>query len=122
MSGVQRSSTEKKSWRKDHVSYHKDDGCDCSLHDEDPPNEPSVDSVSSSSDVQSSSADLESNFIKAISLSSLIHPTHDLCLLPVPMRQDTKSSGALLDLAGAQTLLMDACNAFGLSLEAFQHL
>ena len=123
MNEARRNSIKKSSYRKDHVNYLEDDGCDFSLHYEGQPlSEPSVDTDSSSSDVQSNSTDVESNFVKAISLSSLIHPTHDLCLLPVSMRQDTVSSGSLLNLAGAQTLLMDACNTFGLSLQDFQYL
>ncbi|KAJ5379386.1 Fungal specific transcription factor [Penicillium cosmopolitanum] len=116
--GDRKSSIGRSSWRKDHVSYLEGNGCDFSLCDEDSPNEHSAESY----DIQSNSTDVESNFVKAIGLSALIHPTHDLCLLPVPMRQETTSSGSLLNLAGAQNLLMDACIAFDLSLEGFQHL
>ncbi|KKA22697.1 Fungal specific transcription factor [Rasamsonia emersonii CBS 393.64] len=70
----------------------------------------------------SGSPDVESNFVKAISLSSLIHPTHEICSSPLPTRRDMSSSSSLLNLVGAQTLLTETCNVLGLSIRMFQRL
>ncbi|KAJ5982942.1 Fungal specific transcription factor [Penicillium waksmanii] len=118
MNRARKRSIEKSPSLKDHFNNLEGTGCDFRLHDEDSSNENSAES----DDIQFNSIDVESNFVKAIGLSALIHPTHDLCLLTLPMKQETILSGSILNLAGAQSLLMDACDAFGLSLEGFQHL
>lgn len=66
--------------------------------------------------------DIESNFIKAIGLSSLIHPTHDRRQSDVPVMDKDIFSTSLLNLASAQNLMADACDVFGLSLPGFEYM
>ncbi|KAF2815542.1 uncharacterized protein BDZ99DRAFT_198166 [Mytilinidion resinicola] len=63
------------------------------------------------------------NFVRAISLSSIIHPTHESCLTPPPSISDgSPSSGFFINLAGAQDLIMQACQALNLSIRTLQSL
>lgn len=66
--------------------------------------------------------DIESNFIKAIGLSSLIHPTHDRRQSDFLFMDKDISSTSLLNLASAQNLMADACDVFGLSLPGFEYM
>ncbi|KAJ5998973.1 Fungal specific transcription factor [Penicillium sp. IBT 35674x] len=66
--------------------------------------------------------DIESNFVKAIGLSSLIHPTHDRRQSDVLSMDKDTSSTSLLNLASAQNLMADACDVFGLSLPGFEYI
>ncbi|KAJ5538193.1 Fungal specific transcription factor [Penicillium frequentans] len=66
--------------------------------------------------------DIESNFVKAIGLSSLIHPTHDRRQSDFLFMDKDISSTSLLNLASAQNLMADACDVFGLSLPGFEYM
>lgn len=84
-------------------------------------NELGGDYDSESSDIPPDSLGIESNFVKAIGLSSMIHPTHDKCAIYPPSPDSTTMPGPLLNLTAAQSLLTDACEVFGLSLQEFQY-
>lgn len=88
-----------------------------------PPIETCTDTESESSEINTTVTDIASNFVKAIGLSSLIHPTHDLRNSSEDRDQSTMpSSSYLLNLAGAQDLLMDACHVLEVTLPQFQLL
>ena len=62
------------------------------------------------------------NFAKAISISSLFHPSHEA---PQDMQPDQKGSalpGFLLIMAGVQEKLTKACEVLKLSLQQIQSL
>lgn len=62
------------------------------------------------------------NFVRAISLSSLIHPTHDLRIRPVLEHLRALPDTIFIDLARAQNLITQACNAMDLSVTGLQTL
>ncbi|KEF57228.1 uncharacterized protein A1O9_07418 [Exophiala aquamarina CBS 119918] len=70
----------------------------------------------------SNSPEAAINFVKAISLSALIHPTHEPCSSPELVPKSSVSSGSLLNLVEAQTLLTETCHMFHMSIQVFQHL
>jgi hypothetical protein len=72
--------------------------------------------------VLSTSPEVEINFVKAVSLSSLIHPTHEPYSQSTYSQSDAMPSHSLLSLIGAQSSLMEACDEFGVSIHEFQHL
>ncbi|EAW15390.1 uncharacterized protein NFIA_047250 [Aspergillus fischeri NRRL 181] len=65
--------------------------------------------------------DLGANFIKAISLTSIIHPTHQHVLPPLPSL-DHNSGSNFLKVVDMQSFLLEICLDFGLSLSTFQLL
>lgn len=70
----------------------------------------------------SSSAEAENNFVKAMHISALMHPTHEILSSPVPLRKDSTSSTSLLNLYDAQSRLAEACDVLGLTMQVFQQL
>lgn len=68
------------------------------------------------------SSEIEHNFVKAVSLSSLIHPVHEIQSPSPPPRGNIAASTSLLDVIGTQTLLMEACEVLSLSILDFQRL
>lgn len=70
----------------------------------------------------SSSAEAENNFVKAMHISALMHPTHEILSSPVPLGKDSTSSSFLLNLYGAQDRLAEACDVLGLTMQVFQQL
>lgn len=112
----------KRPWQRAGTGYLDSPRRRSDISDDRIPNEPSANS-GPSHEIQPNSADMASNFVKAIGLSSLIHPTHDLCEIFLPPGQGTiSSSGSLLNLVGAQELLLDACHVLNVSLPQFQYL
>lgn len=73
-------------------------------------------------DTSDSSDTAATNFVRAISLSSLIHPTHESCLTPPASVSEMSSSGFFINLAGTQDLIMQSCHALNLSINTLQSL
>jgi hypothetical protein len=108
----------KEQWQGDNDLDVESGDDDCAVYSEQGTESYDLGEDSDSSD----SPDVEINFVKAVSLSSLIHPTHETCSSPTAPRGDPISSSSLLNLVGAQNLLMDACDVLALSIQEFQRL
>ncbi|KAJ4142007.1 hypothetical protein NW754_014797 [Fusarium falciforme] len=77
-----------------------------------------------STDVSDTSDQAAANFVRAISLSSLIHPTHESRQEP-PSQQSAaaaSSDGFFINLVGAQRLIDQACDALNISVDNLQTL
>ncbi|KAF2179306.1 hypothetical protein K469DRAFT_641512 [Zopfia rhizophila CBS 207.26] len=85
-----------------------------------PPSQaPNIDEMLYESDSSDTAA---TNFVRAISLSSLIHPTHESCLTPPASVSDTSTSGFFVNLAGTQDLILQTCYSLNLSAGTLQVL
>ena len=83
-----------------------------------PPSPESKDSEDETEDLSDSSEVATTNFVRAISLSSLIHPTHD------PRSQTTPETTQCLfvDLARSENLITQTCEALRVSVTDLQTL
>ncbi|KAJ3458014.1 hypothetical protein MRS44_012123 [Fusarium solani] len=79
-----------------------------------------------STDVSESSDQAAANFVRAISLSSLIHPTHESRQEPPSPSQQSaaavSSDGFFINLVGAQRLIDQACDTLNISVDNLQTL
>lgn len=66
--------------------------------------------------------EVERNFVKAISLSSLIHPNHEVCPINRPSRQGPQARTSLLSLARVHDILHEVCIQLQLSIDRLQYL
>lgn len=62
------------------------------------------------------------NFVRAISLSSLIHPTHELPETTLSNATQVLTDGFFINLAGAQNLIAQACETMNVSVSGLQTL
>lgn len=62
------------------------------------------------------------NFARAISLTSLFHPTHDDGVIPPDNEEELLGQGFLLGLASAQQKLEKASEGLGLTIDQIQTL
>ncbi|KAJ2898102.1 hypothetical protein MKZ38_004161 [Zalerion maritima] len=79
------------------------------------------DALLDGSDVSDTAA---TNFVRAISLSSLIHPSHEKYRLDSPSGKESNSgtAGFFIELAGVQDLISQACDNLSLSIQHLQTL
>lgn len=87
-----------------------------------PPSPKSIESDDENAELSDGSEVATTNFVRAISLSSLIHPTHDLRIRPVPEDFRGLPDTIFIDLARAQNLITQVCNAVEISVDGLQTL
>jgi hypothetical protein len=73
-------------------------------------------------DLSDSSELAATNFVRAISLSSLIHPTHESRHQPLSRAAPVLSDGFFINLVGAQRLIDQACETMSISVSDLQAL
>ncbi|KAI3540937.1 hypothetical protein CSPX01_07841 [Colletotrichum filicis] len=64
----------------------------------------------------------DTRFVRAISLSALVHPSHDVNLTPPSSVPSPNRRGFFLQLAGAQNTLQQVCESLDLSIASLQTL
>ncbi|KAL5591184.1 hypothetical protein FOVSG1_010073 [Fusarium oxysporum f. sp. vasinfectum] len=87
-----------------------------------PPSPTYTDQDDESTSMSDSSEIAATNFVRAISLSSLIHPTHESRHQPPSRATQALPEGFFINLLGAQKLINQACEAMGISVDALQIL
>lgn len=64
----------------------------------------------------------DTRFVRAISLSALVHPSHDANFTPPSSVPSPSHRGFFLQLAGAQNTLKQVCESLELSVDCLQNL
>lgn len=64
----------------------------------------------------------DTRFVRAISLSALVHPSHEANVTPLSRGPSPTNGGFFVRLAETQNVLMQVCESLGLSVESLQLL